>query len=126
MVFPAKVCCITNFHDGVPGEIVRVTMVTTDMRASVHHRDKILFHREWWVRDVDLDTIHEEVDFLVGLLRRETPSAFIMHVEGTAQLTAAPGGYLSSYVKRQELLSLMATAPEKFSDGGGGRRRRPS
>lgn len=116
MVFPAKVCCITNFHADVPGEVVRVTMVTTDMRASVHHRDKILFHREWWVRDADLDTIHEEVDYLIGLLRKQTPSAFIMHVEGTAQLTAAPGGYLSSYVKRQELLSLMATDPHRFSD----------
>ena len=78
MVFPAKCCCITNFHADVPGEVVRVTMITTDTRASRHHRDRILFHREWWVRDTDLDDIHAEIDYLVGVLRRETPSAFIL------------------------------------------------
>ena len=111
MVFPERVCCITSFHDTVPGEVVRVTMITTDML----HRDKIVFHREWWASDMDLGDIHDEIDFLVGLLRTSCPSAYIMHVSGTAQLTKhAAGGYLSSYVSKRDLLTLLRDEPEKF------------
>ena len=57
MMFPAKVCCVTSFHDTEPGTVVRVTAVVTDTRVSPRHRDRILVSREWWVRDYDLDDI---------------------------------------------------------------------
>lgn len=110
MEFPKKVCCITKYHDGDPETTVRVTMVTTDMLL----RDKVVAHMEWWVKDIELDDIYGEVDYLAGVLRDNCPSAYIMLVQETAALVRVPTGYLSSYVTRQDLLTLMREEPDKF------------
>jgi hypothetical protein len=113
MVFPLKVCCITQFHDKEPGVPVRLTLITTDMV----HKDKILFYKEWWLKDISEDEMFDEVDYFIGLLRKECPSAYIMHVEGTAQLTWSPEkkGYLTSYVTKADMLKLIKENPEKFA-----------
>lgn len=83
--FPDKVCAVAHYHDGDPNVIVRTSMVVTDM--SVRRGFKILNSREWWAKDIDLDDVLEEVDYLIGVFRG--PNTLVLHVEGVVPLSKA-------------------------------------
>ena len=112
--FPDKVCAVAHYHNGDPDVIVRTSMVVTDM--SVRKGFKILNSREWWSKDIDLDDVLEEVDFLVGVFRG--PRTLVLHVEGVVPLPKTVHGYNSSLVTHNDLLVLMREHPDKFGHGG--------
>ena len=111
--FPKRVAVIATYcTEAEPQAVARMTLVMTDTTVTKGY--KIVASREWWVKDMDMDDIHDELDFLIGSI--DVPGTVVFHVDGMQPLQQdRHGHYLSNLVTRADLIRLMGEQPEKFA-----------
>lgn len=113
MVYNKYVACITSYCDAQidPNELVRMSIVVTDISKT---NSPIKFSRDWWIRDMYLNDMYDEVDALIGDLTIKYKYLTKIHVDGLVPLVKVKGEYMANYITRENLIQCTKEYPDQF------------